>query len=118
MKHKFILLLIFFAAVSCTSFDDSEIWDKFREHEERIEALEALCNKMNSNISALQTILEALQKNDYITDVAKIMENGVEVGYITPQFRVEEGEWYISYDNGRVRYDCDILVSFQGVSWH
>ena len=36
---------------------------------------------MNTNISSLQTIVTALQKNDYVTNVTPIMQNGKEVGY-------------------------------------
>lgn len=36
---------------------------------------------MNSNISSLQTIVKALQENDYVTNVVKVVENGEEVGY-------------------------------------
>ena len=66
---------------SCARFDDSKIWDKFQEHEQRIEKLEAACDLMNSNISALQEIVTALQGNDYVTGVAEIVEDGEVVGY-------------------------------------
>lgn len=140
-------------------------------HRERIERLEAECNRLNTNIEAIQVILEALQANDYVTDIVKIMENGVEVGYsltfaksgsitiyhgtngedgatpqigikkasdgqyywtsgdewltddndnkipatvsdpnanyITPQFRIADDKWYISYDNGNSWREMD-----------
>ena len=167
MKKLFtILSFVLLLAISCTRFDDSAIWEELLNHKERIERLEAECNRLNTNINSLQTILEALQTNDYVTDIVKIMEDGVEVGYsitfakggtitiyhgtngedgtapkigiqkaadgeyywtadgewltdedgakipaataqgsedspyITPQFRVAEGIWYISFDNG------------------
>ena len=165
MKEYILLLLTTLAlAVSCDVFDHTSIWDKLNEHEQRIEELEKACSRLNSNVEALQTILGALQTNDYVTDITKIMEDGVEVGYsitfakggtvtiyhgtdgedggapeigvkkasdgqyywttddewltgedgekipatvaagdgkyITPQFRIAEGVWYISYDNG------------------
>lgn len=62
-------------------FDDSEIWDKLDNHESRITALEELCRQMNTNISSLQTIVSALQNNDYVTGVAPITENGETIGY-------------------------------------
>ena len=163
MKKLFtILSFVLLLAISCTRFDDSAIWEELLNHKERIEKLEAECNRLNTNINSLQTILEALQTNDYVTDIVKIMEDGVEVGYsitfakggtvtiyhgtngsapkvgiqkasdgqyywtsdgewltdengakipaayadggdgkyITPLFRVAEGVWYVSYDNG------------------
>ena len=83
MKNLFTLVafLVAFIVSSCSSFDDTEIWDKLNDHEKRIVALEELCKQMNTNISALQTIVNALQKNDYITNVAPVRKDGVDVGY-------------------------------------
>lgn len=166
MKKLFtILSFVLLLPISCTRFDDSAIWEELLNHRERIEKLEAECNRLNSNIEAMQAVLEALETGDYVTDIVKVMEDGVEVGfcitfakggkvtiyhgtdcsdgsapkvgiqkasdgqyywtvdgewmtdddgaripavvaddgdgrYITPQFRVAEGIWYISYDNG------------------
>ena len=85
MKKIFIIITAIISAISCTNLD--EIWAELRDHEERIEKLEALCNKLNSNVEAIQTILTALEQNDYITDITKITEGGIEIGYschITP----------------------------------
>ena len=67
--------------VSCVNFDDSEIWDKLNEHEQRIKELEEVCGRLNANIDALQAVMIALQENDYVTGVTKICEDGVEIGY-------------------------------------
>ena len=176
------LFTIFFAAllaiVSCNRYD--EIWEQLRDHEERIQKLEALCNKLNSNIEAMQAVLAALEQNDYVTDVVKVVENGIEVGYsitfakggtvtlyhgsngadgsapkisirkaadgeyywtadgewmtddegnmipavvaddpdgeyITPLFRVSEGEWYISYDSGNSWMEINIDTDEEGL---
>ena len=160
-----ILLAAITLAMSCDQHED--IWNELRDHEQRIEQLEKQCRELNSNIDAVQKILAAVQQNDYVTEVMKIMEDGVEVGYsitfakggtvtiyhgtdgadgsdgstpnigikkasdggyywtvddewltddngnmipatvsdpdggyVTPQFRVYEGVWYVSYDNG------------------
>lgn len=45
------------------------------------EALLRLCNETNTNLSSLQTIVTALQNNDYITSVDPLTENGKVVGY-------------------------------------
>ena len=165
---KRIASLLAFVALfllACTPFDHNAILEQLRDHEERIQRLETLCNKLNSNVVAIQTILTALEQNDYITDIVKVMEDGIEVGYsitfakggtvtiyhgsdgadgaapqisikkaqdaeyywtadgewmtdengekipavvaddpdgeyITPQFRVADGKWYVSVDNG------------------
>ena len=45
------------------------------------EALKTLCNQMNTNISSLQTIVTALQDNDYVKSVSPVMQDNKEVGY-------------------------------------
>ena len=66
-------------AVSGCQHED--IWNELREHEQRIEQLEKRCRELNSNVEAIQAILTAIQQNDYVTEVMKIMEDGIEVGY-------------------------------------
>ena len=58
------------------------VWEKLEDLEERIAKLEALCKEMNTNIVALQTIVTALQNNDYITGVAPITKDGKTIGYV------------------------------------
>ena len=76
-KLLFLVAIIATAFVSsCDKFDDSEIWNKLENHENRISALEELCKQLNTNINALQTIVNALEKNDYITNVSPIHKDG------------------------------------------
>ena len=65
----------------CNRYDDTDLWDKVDSLEERIARLEKLCNEMNTNISALENIVTALQNNDYVTDVTSIIESGKEIGF-------------------------------------
>ena len=83
MKRLFTLCAVVVAVVvsSCSKFDDTDIWDKLNDHESRITALEELCKQMNTNITALQTIVEALEKNDYITNVSPVRKDGEVIGY-------------------------------------
>ena len=90
MKKLLTLFAIALAVVvsSCSKFDDSAIWDKLNEqeqtlndHEKRIAALEELCKQMNTNINALQTLVEALEKRDYITNVSPVRKDGEVIGY-------------------------------------
>lgn len=90
MKKLFTLFAIALAVMvsSCSKFDDTAIWDKLNEqeetlndHEKRIAALEELCRQLNTNINALQTIVEALEKKDYVTNVSPVREDGEIVGY-------------------------------------
>ena len=84
MKKLFTFLLyaMMIIAVGCTeSFDDSQIWDKLNSLENRVAALEQLCKQMNTNISSLQKVINAMQNNDYVTNIAPITEEGKVVGY-------------------------------------
>ena len=64
MRPKPFIALLILTVVSCQRIDYSEIWDKFQEHEERIEMLENRCNEMNSNITALQAVLPEEEGED------------------------------------------------------
>ena len=67
---------------SCSDeYDDSALTGRMDNLENRVAKLEELCKQMNTNISSLQTIVTALQKNDYVTSVTPIMQNGKEIGY-------------------------------------
>ena len=46
------------------------------------EQLQALCKEANDGLSALQTIVDAVQQRDYIQSVTPLLEDGVEIGYI------------------------------------
>ena len=87
---RFLLSVVLATTLTLTScqFDDSDIWSKLdeygesiRDHEQRISALEELCKQMNTNIEALQTLVNALEKRDYITNISPIREDGVVIGY-------------------------------------
>ena len=89
MKRFFlsVVLATTLALTSC-QFDDSALWSKLdeygesiRDHEQRISALEELCKQMNTNIEALQTLVDALEKRDYVTNVSEVRSNGEVVGY-------------------------------------
>ena len=61
MKKILLLTIITLSVFSCSRYDDSPIWDKFQDIEDRISRLEKLCKEMNANITALQTIVTAIQ---------------------------------------------------------
>ena len=77
----YLLAAIMTIAVGCEKFDDSAIWDKLNSFESRLVALEQLCSQMNTNISSLQSVVTALQNNDYVTNIAPINEGDKIIGY-------------------------------------
>ena len=83
MKRFFLLATFVCAALfsSCEGYDDSELVNRLNDFETRLKQLEETCKQLNANISSLQTIVNAIQKNDQITAVTPISKDGVEVGY-------------------------------------
>ena len=73
-------MAVLFACVSC--FDDSLLWESINDHESRISELEKICKEMNTNISSLQKLVNALQNNDYITNVSPVKDGGDVIGYV------------------------------------
>lgn len=82
MKKIIYIILSVGTIISCARFDDSELWDKVIDHEDRIADLETLCARMNSNITALQSIVTAIEEYDYVTKITEIIEDGRNVGYV------------------------------------
>ena len=77
---RLLLIILCTLTFSCQRYDDSAVWDELKAHAERIAELEALCEKMNSNISALDEIVAALQGNEYVTEITDVTENGNVIG--------------------------------------
>ncbi len=78
-KYLFVYALALCTLVGCK--DNSGLYSLLNDYDFRIAELEQICNKLNTNIEALQVIVEAQQTGDYITGITPIMESGVEIGY-------------------------------------
>ncbi|MCI1639658.1 MAG: PL29 family lyase N-terminal domain-containing protein [Bacteroidales bacterium] len=72
----FISCLLF---SSCGKYDDTEVNKRISDLENRMAALETLCNSMNSNVSSLQTVVTALQENDGISGFRELEDKS---GYV------------------------------------
>lgn len=82
MKKLLSLLMCGLLLFGCSDkYDDSALRNDLSDLENRVTKLEELCKQMNTNISSLQTIITALQNNDYITSVTPITNDGKIVGY-------------------------------------
>lgn len=79
---RFWIVAALLLVVGCSKeYDDSALVGRVDDLENRVQRLEQLCQQMNTNISSLQTIVTALQNNDYVTSVTPITENGKTIGY-------------------------------------
>lgn len=82
-KHYALLLFATVAVVGCSKdYDDTELRSDVNDLKSRVERLETWCNTANSQISALQGLVTALEAKDYVTGVSPIVEGAKEVGYI------------------------------------
>ena len=74
-----LIIMTLLLTPSCKdAYDDSELTGRVENLENRVQKLE---EQMNSNISSLQAILEALNNNDYVTKVVPITNGKKEIGY-------------------------------------
>ena len=97
MKRILFLTISLLTAVSC--YDDSALRETLKEHEERISALETLCAQLNTNITALQTVVSALENNVYVTAVTPVKEGDDIIGY-TISFTNSESVTIYNGENG------------------
>ena len=83
---KKFLLMLFSAALlfggGCNDeYDDSALSGRVDDLEGRVEQLEELCNRMNTNIVALRQLVDAFKEADYVTAIIPIVDGGETIGY-------------------------------------
>lgn len=80
MKRLLALLLpLAFVTVSCV-YDDTEIWDELRDHEQRLLALEQAQEAANTNLETLDVIVKNLRDRVYIESVV-LSDNGYIIAF-------------------------------------
>ena len=78
---KKIHLLLLSLTICLFSACHNELWEAIDGLDSRVTKLEELCKEMNTNITSLQTIVDVLQANDYITGIVEIKKDGKVIGY-------------------------------------
>ena len=78
MQTLAAVAMMLLPAACADDYDDSALWDKVNDHEERIAALEKWQEQTNQSIAAMQ---ELLNTTDMITGVSAVSEGGQTVGY-------------------------------------
>lgn len=79
-KLLLFTLFLIIGNIGCSDdYDDSKLWDSINDLENRVTKLEELCQQMNTNISSLQEIVTALQKNESIKSVSTLTDGS---GYL------------------------------------
>ncbi|MGM9735818.1 MAG: leucine-rich repeat protein [Candidatus Cryptobacteroides sp.] len=136
-----------FLSVSCSN-DNCSLKEQMNDLDSRVAKLEEMCSEMNTNINALQTLVNALQNKEFIESVSLLPDGeGYSVVFSsgktialyngtapiigvkqdidgswywtldgdwlyadgakicasskTPQLKIENGQWFISYDGGK-----------------
>ena len=70
MKNNILCIFtILTCLLGCDKYDDSEVKSDIKDLKSRVEALEQQCKSMNANLTSLQAIVEAIQKQDGIVSV-------------------------------------------------
>ncbi|MBO7498874.1 MAG: hypothetical protein J6T64_06750, partial [Bacteroidaceae bacterium] len=65
---RFAAWIMLFSLASCM-YDEADFNDRLTKLEDRVKTLEDLCSQINNDMSALQTIVNALQNHITITEV-------------------------------------------------
>ena len=78
MQTLAAVAMMLLPAACADDYDDSALWDKVNDHEERLAALEKWQEQTNQSIAAMQ---ELLNTTDMITGVTAVTEDGETVGY-------------------------------------
>ena len=78
---KKLHLLLLGLTICLFSACHNELWEAIDGLDSRVTKLEELCKEMNTNITSLQTIVDVLQSNDFITGVVEIKKDGEVIGY-------------------------------------
>ena len=77
----FYCLFFSFTLLTSCKYDDDELMKRIDSIENRLIELEKQCKQININISSLQTIINALNDQDYIVSVSEVTENNMRIGY-------------------------------------
>lgn len=131
MKKIWIALLLAgmsFGMGSCMKEDIDDLRKELQEHDDRLTSLEEWQKSVNTSISSLQSLVEALEDKDYVTGVTPLADgSGYEISFLksgtitikhgekgdTPVISVKQdtdgkyywtvnGEWLLDSDNNKM----------------
>lgn len=97
MKKIWVSLLLAglsFGMGSCTKEDIDDIRKELQEHDDRLTSLEEWQKSVNTNISSLQSLIEALEDKDYVTGVTPLADgSGYEISFLkSGKITIKNGE--------------------------
>ena len=71
---KKILFLLLTIITVCSCYNDDDLWDKVNDLDGRVETLETTVKKMNSEITTIQSLVDALNQGKIITNTEQTAE--------------------------------------------
>lgn len=71
-KKLSFLLLAAASVVSCSKYDDSDLWNEVNGIKDRVTNIESQLSDMNSGIRQLQTLIDAIKDNVYIVSFTRV----------------------------------------------
>ena len=85
MRKGILLIFTMLATfVGCGQYDDSELKSDINDLKSRMAALEKQCKNMNENLTSLQAIVDAIQKQDGIVSVTDLPDGqGYSVKFVS-----------------------------------
>ena len=85
MRKGILLIFTMLATlIGCGQYDDSELKSDINDLKSRMAALEKQCKNMNENLTSLQAIVDAIQKQDGIVSVTELPEGkGYSVKFVS-----------------------------------
>lgn len=70
-RISFVFVMIAIMLLGCSKYDDTALKSDISSLTSRVQALEKRCDEMNSNISSLRALIEAVQAQKKITNVSE-----------------------------------------------
>ena len=85
MRKGILLIFTMLATlIGCGQYDDSELKSDINDLKSRMAALEKQCKNMNENLTSLQAIVDAIQKQDGIVSVTDLPDGqGYSVKFVS-----------------------------------
>ena len=85
MRKGILLIFTMLATlIGCVQYDDSELKSDINDLKSRMAALEKQCKNMNENLTSLQAIVDAIQKQDGIVSVTDLPDGqGYSVKFVS-----------------------------------
>lgn len=82
MKIRLLSLMAMVAVLMLGGcYDDTDLWNKVGKLDEKVTELQETVDRMNTNLQALQSVVDVINSGDYIKTVSEVMAGDEVVGY-------------------------------------